>query len=516
MEEYELLIKDGNIGYYKICEITEIFIHNRNNKTNVNLFTLITFNGTDFKNYEFHKFIKTIGDYSIGVLKYNLKKEDVIKNYEELKNNGIWISNHEDKSDKDYSNYRFINKQFIPSSESIRLNNILKNNFFNGSYILEFFDENKPYEFLFKDDNEYLELCENIKEHTNLDLYLLKDRLGNFIFQFPVTILETYTKYDSSNELINFEFIWHEKINEPPDCLIVIDAFIENAYSEYKIEKYNKLKNQNLNLKNDFFTANTQILRKDYNLLLYSQNDFILKSFEFVPIVQTKKTRKFYNNFLKRIPLKQPPQIGRTGKYSEYIHKSYNRINGKDLEKSLAFVKYPKEKKNEYEDIRNLINKYGYEGTWIWDPYLDYKDILNTLFYSEWWNVELKALATSNQKTYHIHNTKLNKIKKYIPIIKVEDNKELLKSGLNKIKSDFNGMNIEFRIENEGTSHDRFLIFPGNDEKFIEPKVFSLGISVNQFGQKHHILQEVMYPRKIVEEFEKKWKLGECLWKYPK
>ena len=76
-------------------------------------------------------------------------------------------------------------------------------------------------------------------------------------------------------------------------------------------------------------------------------------------------------------------------------------------------------------------------------------------------------------------------------------------------------MNLEVRgkIKQYGYKfHDRFLIFP-----LEQPKVWSLGISVNQLGASHHILQEVKNAQHILNAFNKLWdelNHEECLvWK---
>jgi len=88
-------------------------------------------------------------------------------------------------------------EQYVPPREDmyheIQLNYLLKNNFNNGSYILEFFDEDK------KDVNFLLEnpillnnFSEQISEILLLKLANVSDRLGNIIFQFPINSFELY------------------------------------------------------------------------------------------------------------------------------------------------------------------------------------------------------------------------------------------------------------------------------------------------------------------------------------
>lgn len=67
------------------------------------------------------------------------------------------------------------------------------------------------------------------------------------------------------------------------------------------------------------------------------------------------------------------------------------------------------------------------------------------------------------------------------------------------------GMNLEFRCQHHNFGwkfHDRFLIFPSPSG---EPKVWSLGISVNGLGKEHHILQLVSNPQNIIDAFNDLW-----------
>ena len=85
----------------------------------------------------------------------------------------------------------------------------------------------------------------------------------------------------------------------------------------------------------------------------------------------------------------------------------------------------------------------------------------------------------------------------------------------NKDDKEFLFLNLEIRgkIGTNGYDfHDRFLIFPSE-----KPKVWSLGISVNQLGKSHHILQEVKNAKHILNAFNQLWEelnREECLvWK---
>jgi hypothetical protein len=161
----------------------------------------------------------------------------------------------------------------------------------------------------------------------------------------------------------------------------------------------------------------------------------------------------------------------------------------KELEKSKAFIQYfGNEEEKALMDVRYLIDKHGEKGVYLWDPYLSAIDIKNTLYYSKITNVPLKAISgLGNGKKKHERETfKKNMIEEFN-----KDDKQFL----------FLNLEVKGKIGSSGYDfHDRFLIFP-----LEKPKVWSLGISVNQLGASHHILQEVKNAQHIVNAFNKLW-----------
>lgn len=72
-----------------------------------------------------------------------------------------------------------------------------------------------------------------------------------------------------------------------------------------------------------------------------------------------------------------------------------------------------------------------------------------------------------------------------------------------------NNLNVKLKFlgQHDGYGfkfHDRFIIFIPYDPTNI-PTVYSLGISVNQLGSSHHMIQKVPDPRLILHNFELLW-----------
>ena len=529
MEEYNLLVSQGNIGFYKSCEVIEMYLYDKNTGKDYNLFTILVFKEnyhTPIKDVT-PQLIKITDNIKLGIKQYILTMNMVQKNYKNLIK-GKWISNHDfnDISNTDYTFLKKMTKEYVPCNDYVILNKILKNNFFNGSYILEFFDEKKNFNCILEDEEKFKTICKTIKELTNIDLYSVKDRLGNFIFQFPINLLETHQQFDISSNYVILDFTWHDKVVKYPNCLIQIESSIDNNCVEYQIQEYNKKETQHLPINNNVPYA-IRIYRKDINLLLYYTEQNSLKISFSIPNIRNLKNRTFKINEKEyKIPLLNSSKSN-TKNYINFIENSTNLEESNKLEKELILKKYPvkienknSKMQNPLDDIRILIEKYGYRGTYIWDPFIRCDDVLNTLFHSPWYNAPLKALGTPNHQTINTLNIEYINDNENESKTNSNDNLTIhqteLKKEFEKIESNFEGLNFEYRADNEGNSHDRFIIFPGDLKNYIEPQAYSLGISINQYGKKHHILQKVLYPQQIIDEFEKKWKKGVTIWKYQK
>lgn len=507
MEDYELLVKNANIGFYNSCEVTELVIIESDKL--YNLYTICVFQEKSVtpEKYKYDKWfcknIKIDDDHEIGIIQYELELEDIKENFEKLLKECRWISNHKGESSIRYSNLRRLNKQFIPNIDKNRINSILKNNFYSGSYILEFFDEKKHFEFLTDDEENFEKVSEKIKKRIPIKLFKIRDRLGNFIFQFPVNILNAETKVASDSwDGLNFNLNWHQSIKDNiPDCILEADSILDNNYIGTNFEKYNGSDFQEVYVGNVDSLVNVKIWRKNPKLILFSDSGHYLKSINLDMSIGSQNIRHFMNDGEKEfINLNSCPSsssIGNQQKYYQYIGNSIGIKEKDELEETLSFKQYTpfKDKSEGLNDLRTLIDNNGKNGVYLWDPFLSFKEIVNTLFYCPFEGVILKALGSKK-----LNKNELNQQKN-------------LFSNLN---SNFKGLNLEFRIQNSKKAHDRFLIFPGNSERYEHPKVYSLGTSVNSFGRNYHILQEVLHPQAVVRVFDEIWEESKenSIWKY--
>jgi hypothetical protein len=494
------LLNNSNIGTYNKCEVIEIFGFNKQAKEAFNIYTLITFENTkqDYTKEPLTdklKPFKGLKNISWGIQRRIVDIKEAEKLFNELDNENKFCI---DKS-LSIGNLKLLQEQYVPPREDmhheIQLNYLLKNNFNNGSYILEFFDEDKK-DVSFLLDNPILlnNFSEQVSEILPLKLANVSDRLGNIIFQLPINNFEL--SHDSMRQ------------GEPPKYKgISLEIHPKSKYFDIKNLQV-RLFEENDNLitrqrliditKNitqidfdDCFGTHIEIVDKKSSLILYKYKFSIMKqAYTNIGVIEPQKRIFEIDEEVQKIEVTHNASNNIYGKskdkpFDEWIRNRKYEEELKELEKKKAFVQYfGNEKEKALNDVKGLINQYGEKGVYLWDPYLSAKDIKNTLYYSKTTYVPLKAISGLKQNS------------------KEEAKREMIEE-FNKDDKRFLFLNLEVKgkIGSSGYDfHDRFLIFP-----LEKPKVWSLGISVNQLGASHHILQEVKNAQHILNAFNKLW-----------
>ena len=285
------------------------------------------------------------------------------------------------------------------------------------------------------------------------------------------------------------------------------------------------------NTRHIFFDKNTQLI------LASSDRSVSLSEILLTQYVRSHEPRVFRINYPNgrttnhriEVSSPQPVNIGTrlTETYTLWIKNRLYEEETTEQERTLSFVQYGRNKddrKKALQDIQTLINRHGEGGVCLWDPYLMYFDIMETLYFCQFYNAPFKAIGSFDKKKKDIYKNELLinseedlNVKNYMKI-------NARKLSLSLENNNF-GINLEFRVQhgNYGWKfHDRFLIFPsvgGSDEVNSRVEAWSLGASINSLGKQHHILQKVSNPRNILDAFNELWtKLNNpnCLvWKYP-
>lgn len=518
--DFKILTSSGNIAFYNSCEVTEIFLCRKSDKTIFNFFTLAVF---EEKNYNglnqtfLGDRISVNDDFSLGIQRYWLTVAETETRFDILQAENKWSANGTIYSQ--FPQLKYLPKQYIPSVEGNRINHILKNNYHSGTYAIEFFDESKSnFDFLLKIEAlpKFNDICEKIKKHVPIDLSVVRDRIGNFIFQFPVTLIEAHSKALSTWDGVDMSFSWHNSISMLPDCLIQVESTLDKNYMGSVIEEYIKTDRQKIAIGNLDQINHIKVWRKEPSLILTSFSGSYIREFISTIGIVSPEPRLFeVDGKIQKVTVSSSDKRakGKTNSnYTTYINNNLYDAEKKHLEKVLSFKQYKKGLSGGIEDLQKLIEQKDENGVYIWDPFLSSIDILKTLFYSKSAGVPLKAIGSINDTVKSVYNKKGTDVADIIADYNIV---------LNNPNHNNHLLNLEFRIQHTNFGwafHDRFLIFPSS--KLRRSQVYSLGTSINSYGKNHHILQEVSHPQPVVDAFNELWeKLNhpDCLvWKHPK
>src|SRR5258705_8847951 len=130
---------------YGKCEITQFYLHRKKDKVNINLYIIAVFEESQFVdeglNYLMDKPFSVNEEYSLCIHRYSLSLSDAGLVFSELSSTSKW--RFRSNNDLLLGDVKLLPKQFVPAREESILSKILKNNYLNGSYVFEFFDESK-------------------------------------------------------------------------------------------------------------------------------------------------------------------------------------------------------------------------------------------------------------------------------------------------------------------------------------------------------------------------------------
>lgn len=510
--DLESLLNTKILGEYNCVEITEVFALINKESQPINIFTIMVAEHRELENVILDKSkcvnrerikISGLKSWTVGIKTYLVSIDKAIDMFISAECHNEWDSCGYKVPTPEYIYKKRI---FTPpdSFQSIPLNSILKNNFHNGSYVVELINKFKEDLSVFFEKTIFLqELAKKLLKYLPIDVSSLSDRLGNIVFQIPVRSIQVRPNLLSDKKSIECKIAWHSNI-QPRD--LIICGYQEDSDFN-KVEFYiDYCLKTSASIRTPFEHENAYslvICDRESKLILHSlPPSSFMRSIGLSTVLTSYESRVLHHDGLDVII----PLIGKVSTHiigennAENTDWSKVRIyenNREKLKANLEFVQYnpkgknkTKEHENALIDLRVLINKYGENGTYLWDPYLSPMDIVKTLYYSKFRNSTLKAISS----------------------LKIPQNGE--KSNVfAQYKNDFEshaqemmiGINLEFRSprNNHGWNfHDRFLIFP--DFKKL-PMAWSLGTSVNSFGQEHHILQKCSDARLILDAFNELW-----------
>ncbi len=524
----EKLISHGVAGVYTHYQVTEIVAFPDNGRGAINLFTVVT---TEFRagvaapsggflNRKPIK-LKSLKGWSFGVVRYTRPIEDLLPAIEELDGKGEWRQSGQPLG---IGKLVLMPPVFAPpdSMGPVPINRALKNNFWNGSHLLEWADpEKKVFQPFFDHPQRLQHLSEAIREWVPLGLASLSDRLGNIAVQVPVNAVMTSFGLRQNGRDFVLELAWHPNVAPRPlramlalefDGVITgyASPLIEGAETTLRLPVHRgPHRGVVWDEKNQIVLAATSpssfISAVGLNMAMMSPEPrvFFVKQAD----GSLAEQRVGLVNLIKSVVGK--PHTDDNGGWTQ---RRMYRDDVSRLVSEKRFIQYKPERgkaRQKHEealaDVRALISTYGAEGVWLWDPFLSARDILMTLFHCSYMSAELRALSAAREPAKG-KGTRGSYAERQRAVFAEADGNRL-------------GLRLEYRARGGAKGwdfHDRFLIFPRTDGGAL---AWSLGASINSLGRLHHILQRVDDGQLVADAFQELWDqlsgLEHLIWKCP-
>lgn len=525
--DFNLLLQEDRIAFYESCEMTQIFLYNNETKEIQNYYTLFVFeeipNKEGEEGYLFDDLQKIDKKFKFGALQKRISIEEAKKHFQNIQQQHKIILDGENCSIS--SQMVLLPKTFVPLRYGLTdpmLNNVLKSNFWGANYIIEFFDEKKNFA-LGDDERSKIDLINKaIKEVINIDLEKVSDRIGNIIFQFPITIMDLNIILTKPGTEIRTIAKQHIKSKSKKIISVQIQTSFDNTITGFGSQHFESLdftfdskigddnnvrvtvsdfENKNILYDNEFnfirtFLGNMHI-QGGMPPRTIPQADGSIKKIDvetIMPINVGISLETDYNN-----------QILKRNRNDDILKKSgdYKVLKGNNSSEALDFVR----KKIQQTDAKEIC---------LWDPYLSAQDIMDTLYYEPTGKHFRCITSVSSANSLSHTNGKIGGYERLCRDHGFTYYKKNNYNGFEKFCKDTrakfkksNNLNVSLKfLAQHGDYgwkfHDRFLIFIPHESSRL-PEVYSLGISVNQIGEKHHIIQKVTDSREILKNFEELW-----------
>ncbi|MGO4683367.1 VPA1262 family N-terminal domain-containing protein [Hyphomicrobium sp. 2TAF46] len=512
--ELARLLVPSVLGFATHFEATEIVAFRTGEAAPINVFSIFVAEELDgetetavtFLNGRNRIELKSLKGWKFGVARYRLKAAKLSTAFDHLRSTRQWKPSGEILR---VGMLEGLPPVFVPADTymGVPWNQVLKNNFWSGSYVLEWADKVKAdLQPLYEDPLRLRELSAAVQPYVPLGLASFADRLGNVAVQIPASIvMATVSRAD---EELCLELAWHPLATPRPlrvSFEMEHDRTVCGFGSAAVTEPCTVVPIQ----------TRRGILRAHlwddaHRLLLWSLGESaFINTIGFHTTLGEPEPRSFIvtgDNGVRheeRVRLVTPSIDAAIGdkQGDDNGGRTHWRIYRHEVERLASerrFVQYrpepgevPVERRKAIADLRLLINQYGKTGTWLWDPYLNANDILQTLFYSKFSGADLRAL-TAAESVPGSGATRTDF---------VAEQRAVLEAAAGNRR----GLRLEYRarVGQAGWGfHDRFLIFPGTERGAF---AWSLGTSVNSVGTDHHILQRVDDGQLVADAFIELW-----------
>jgi hypothetical protein len=536
------LIQSDVLGFYTHVEVTEIF-GVPNGEEPLNVFTLLVAEErldpiseeAVLLNADGRIKLPSLRNWNFGIKRYYRPVSSVVPVFSELADGKGWSFS---SLPLVFGNLTPIPTQFVPPDSGFEVpwNRVLKNNFWNGSHVIEWADLQKTtLRPLFENPPRLHELSEAVSKYVPMGLASFSDRLGNIAIQLPVTVvLATFTQVRAT-QTFNVNIAWHPSATLRPlraACEMEFDKIV-SGYSSADVQgaqtPLSMPPGQGLHQGFLWDDQHAVILAATGESSFIHTIAMNLCPVDSEPRVFTMPGEDGNEDEVRVTVMAQPMKsiVGKTDDYMEWTRGRMYREEIARLKAERRFVQYkpkPGRQSEEHKEalghIRELLNRHGQKGAWLWDPYLSAMDVLRTLFHCSHANSDLRALSAGDEFTSGNPpgpETPFSGAPPANPSLAFAQKQRTV---LENIRSNFRGLKLEYRIKSGSAGwafHDRFLIFPQAEGGAL---AWSLGTSLNSLGKQHHILQRVDDGQLIMDAFEELWNLltqpEHLIWKTPR
>lgn len=468
--------------------------------------------------------LKGIRDWRFGITKRPVQLAEIFQAIDRYGKEGVWIPPGEAALEVGELFAR--SARFCPSDSrtEVPLNGVLKNNFWAGSYVVEFKDDAKlTLTDLTSDNGAFEELCDSICKVLPLHLERVPDRLGDVLFQIPSNALIAEL-HGSFGQPVEIHLEWNPDV---PQRTVVGEYRVEDDGMISSLARFEfpvgpaklDVATSSGDLRFSVWDSEKQLALAALSVLKAQDGKRHVQSSSSVDSGLSRRFQAKWpsdNEETYTVPLWITDGRNRVVRYPrsivDWVAERQLKARMKQLVASKRFLQYGKDDLNReaehrraIDDLRHLINAHNSGAIYLWDPYLSANDILKTLAFCRSTGTELRGLTSSKPSGLgRLDNNDDDEVEP----AGTDRRQDWITNQRDQLENAFTGpsrMNLEFRISwgSHSGFHDRFLIFPG--QGLNKTRAWSLGASVNRIGWEHCIVQEVAYPEPVLDAFRDFW-----------
>lgn len=486
-------LEKGYYGFYDELFIRTIYIFDKASKETHNLLTIIKLqNKIDgIKREKLLKFdgLRNRNDkLKFGLLSYQ-KPIEWLEHFKNKLSNETFC--YDDESAKLQEVLLLKEKFFVSERTDENLSNLLLHHSHHCSYIDEYWNIEKKSLFNL---HKNISILKHIEDKTGVYISKTPERVGNVIIQYTSGLIDLK---DYDKESRNIKLKLHPSINiQNTKCI-----FISKDKTNNNIEITDLKNGTDIVFTNKLTLQEVKLIDIEKNLILFDYSN--RKNFKLNMSSAVGLGFRNFNDESDPILICKTfshQDEDSTSKINRLIKSSRRSIEVDDNIKKLKYKEYDidsslskiQRRDNAIYHLNQHIKEYGdmCKEVIIWDPYLEGKDLVDTVIRHLRTNAKIKALGSfkSDQSD-------------------VESWFNMQKHTIFE-SSDLKHLNLEFRCafgnNNHKNFHDRFILFKGfgiGDET----KGWALGTSLNSLGHNHHIIYELDIAEYVLEVFEKYW-----------